>query len=375
MLVVNEFIRLYEKKKELKEEVEKELSEKEKKRALKDEHAWRKPIGCGFTIHPGYGCDNFCLYCYIQDLGFEFTKVNPNPLSGKELLYAVLNNPYVIPEITFLAFGSITDPFHPKLKGKTFEYMESLKVLGNPYQFSTKFPLNENEAEKLKEIDKNMSGLVTIATIKYKKLLEPRAPEVESRIETIKLLKSYIKPAIFFRPIIPGINDLEIEEITELALELKVPIVYGSFRATERNLKRLSAVFSIEEILKRLPTLPKGRRFVDAKTEDIIEKAIKIAKEKGVRYFIRASCHNAWAHKIVNPALEFLKKGCVLCDNNCPSRIPSVKEREVEEFLEYLGINARVESVERSQIIIKGKIPSWVKEWIERISRRFVYSK
>ncbi len=368
---MNIFIRLYEKKKKIGENLELELSEKEKREALKNEHARRKPIGCGFTIHSGYGCDNMCLYCYIQDMGLEFTKVKENPLNGKQMLYALASNPYIIPERISLAFGSISDPFHPKLKEKTLEYMKELKALGNPIQFSTKFYISEHEAKILRNVDRNMSGLITIVTLKKKKILEPRAPEIEERIETIKILKKYIKPAIFLRPIIPGITEDEIEDIINLAKSLNVPIVFGIFRATENNLKRLEKFFDISEIKRRLPVKPQGRKQVNLEMNDIILKAIRIAQEYNVRYFIRASCHNAWAHKIINPALEFLKGGCVLCENDCPNRIPYISKEEIEEFLEYLNLKAKIE-VKPWKVIIKGKIPLWVKEWIRTITYKEV---
>jgi len=357
-------LELYNKKLKLKEKVEKELKKEEKEKALKNEHTYRKPIGCGFTVHVGYGCDNMCLYCYIQDMGLEFTNVRENELSGKQILYALLNNPYFVPEKTFLAFGSICDPFHPKLRRKTFEYLKELKILGNPVQFSTKFLITKEEIKILKECDKNMSCLVTIVTLKNKQILEPKAPDIEERIECLKNLKE-LKPAIFLRPIIPGINENEVEEIINLADSLKVSIVFGIFRATQKNLERLSKFFSIKEIKRRLPEKPKGKRQINVEMQDILKKCCKIAEKYNVRYFIRASCHNAWAHKTLNLALEYLKGGCIKCENNCIEKICNIDEKEIKEFLDFLNIKVKEIKVEKFKIKIKGKIPRWVKEWLQ----------
>ena len=54
------------------------MGEEAVRRAGRDPHARRPPRPCGLTVHPGRGCPNACLYCYVGDLlGTE--PVEPEP--------------------------------------------------------------------------------------------------------------------------------------------------------------------------------------------------------------------------------------------------------------------------------------------------------
>ncbi|RLE48920.1 MAG: radical SAM protein, partial [Candidatus Methanomethylicota archaeon] len=192
--------------------LERKLSSASISKAKSDFHAKRKPRPCGLTIHSAIGCPNSCLYCYIQDMGFDFAEAKPYGLTGDELLYALLTNPYFIPSRwgTFLAFGSIADPFNVAATNKTIEYLNTISILGNPCQFSTKAHIDEDLALKLSSINTPISPLVTIVTIEKARILEPLAPSIEERLETIRNLKEKkLKPMLFLRPIIPGVTDNE----------------------------------------------------------------------------------------------------------------------------------------------------------------------
>ena len=65
--------------------------------AINDPHARRLPRACGITIHTAIGCPNACLYCYIQDMGFEFKEAKPYPLNEIQIVIALLANEYFLP--------------------------------------------------------------------------------------------------------------------------------------------------------------------------------------------------------------------------------------------------------------------------------------
>jgi len=109
-------------------------------RARGNAYSKRRPKPCGLTIHPGIGCALGCLYCYLQDMGLGKC-VELSLLSGEELVVSLLLNPRFVPGRygTFLAFGSICEPFHHEISGKTIEYLDAIdRWLGNPCQISTK---------------------------------------------------------------------------------------------------------------------------------------------------------------------------------------------------------------------------------------------
>ncbi len=110
----------------VREELASKLDRKERKEALDDRHAHREPRPCGLTVHPGRGCTYACIYCYVEDMGMP-RRPEPSRLSGLQLAYAIASNPYTLlgKGGTFLAFGSVTEPFLPAIKGR-----EDPRVLG-----------------------------------------------------------------------------------------------------------------------------------------------------------------------------------------------------------------------------------------------------
>ncbi len=292
---------ILEHKKKLAKEIEKYLTVEERRQALEDHHAKRPPRPCGMTIHTGIGCSLRCIYCYIEDMGFKWG-VKPYPLHGKQLIYALLNNPYFIPgkHGTLIAIGSVTEPFLPETVDKTLDYIVSIaKYLGNPIQFSTKMTIDDEIAKQLKRADPGISPLITIISFKYSEKLEPYAPTPWERLETIKILsKNGLKPILFYRPIIPGITE---EEYMDILREAKrygaIGVVVGSLRVTRRILSRLEHVgIPMEEIKKRLPRQPKGSEQVPIYTRDIKEEIMNYARKIGLIAFPEACMANIYTH-------------------------------------------------------------------------------
>lgn len=281
--------------------IERRLGPQQIQEALQDHHAKRKPRPCGMTIHTGIGCSLKCTYCYIEDMGFKWV-VEPYPLTGLQLVYALASNPYFVPGEygTLIAVGSVTEPFLGVTREKTFEYIEAIAAyLKNPIQFSTKMYLTRKEAYKLKQLDPGISPLITIVTIKYKDKLEPLAPPPDKRFETIKNLRSEgLKPILFLRPIIPGITENEYIEILDKARESgAVGVVVGSLRITNRILERLrKAGFDISEIIRRLPRKPRGKEQVPVSTRDLKEEIIRYARKIGLLPFPEACMANIYTH-------------------------------------------------------------------------------
>lgn len=306
-------------KNQLRKTIASKLTSKEIREAIRDHHARRKPRPCGMTIHTGIGCSLRCTYCYIEDMGFNWI-VKPYPLTGLQLVYALLYNPYFVPGEygTLIAIGSVTEPFLGVTREKTFEYIEAIATyLKNPIQFSTKMYLTRRDAYRLKQLDPGISPLITIVTIKYKDKLEPLAPPPEKRFETIKNLRSTgLKPILFLRPIIPGIIEEEYVEILEKARDSgAVGVVVGSLRVTNRILDRLrKAGLDIGEIIRRLPRKPRGREQVPISTRDLKEEIIRYARKIGLIAFPEACMANIYTHgricwkmiyhNIVVPGLE-----------------------------------------------------------------------
>ena len=324
-------------KNEIKKKIEKLVSSAQKRRALKDYHARRKPRPCGMTIHTGIGCSLRCLYCYIEDMGFKWN-IKPYPLTSIELVYALLSNSYFLPGKygTLIAIGSVTEPFHPITKEKTFEYIEALsRYLGNFIQFSTKMYLSEEDAYRLKDLDPGISPLVTIITLEYASKLEPYAPSPEERFETIKnLSKAGLKPILFYRPLIPGIVEYEYQEVLKKALKSgAVGVVAGSLRITRLILSRFKSMgIPIDEIIKRLSKQPRGNKQVSIIASDLKKMVLNYAKRLGLIPFTEACMANVYTHGYI--CWKMISRGIVIGG----LKPPTIDKKYVYSLAKVLGM-------------------------------------
>ncbi|MEM3885989.1 MAG: radical SAM protein [Candidatus Methanomethylicia archaeon] len=308
----------------LKEKYENRLPEKSIIKASSDQHSKRKPRPCGLTIHPAIGCTNQCIYCYIQDMGFNFKRITPYGLNGLELAYALLSNPYYMPTMygTYLAIGSVTEPFHELVVNKTIEYLRAIEELENPVQFSTKEYIDEETAKKIAKIKLSISPLITIVTIEKKDILEPNAKEIDLRLKTIRNLKSEgLKPMVFIRPIIPGVTDVEAEEIINEAKRAgAVGIVAGNMRITSTIIKRMkNAGLNLKGVIRGVNEEVLGKNQIYVKMEeDIKGYIVKMAEEKGLKAFKSSCCANAYVSGTT-------------CINLCRKSIGNIPKTSVEE--------------------------------------------
>jgi len=321
----------------VREDLASKLSHKERRKALKDGHAHREPRPCGLTIHPGRGCSFGCLYCYLEDMGLP---VDPEPygLTGLQLAYAVASNPFTLIGRggTFLAFGSITEPFLPRIREKTLEYLRVINAsLGNPCQLSTKAYLSQEDVIPLSDANRDISALVTIPTLDKAPLIEPFAPSPELRFQTIRNLASAgLHTALFFRPMIPGIADEEGPHILEKAFESGAKgVVLGALRVTSSILKRLQEL-GFESIESRMIREPRDRRDqVPISMGDVKRMLSKIAERVGLKVYPSACSANVDAHEL----------GCHMCDMGpCGGSLPEYDPEEIEQALSSLGIETKV---------------------------------
>ncbi|WP_440059149.1 radical SAM protein [Thermogladius sp. 4427co] len=331
------------------------LSDREKYEALNDFHARRKPRPCGLTIHTSIGCPMRCRYCYIYDMGFnEIAK--PYPLSGLQLAYALLSNKYFIPTIhgTYLAIGSVSEPFHPVAREKAFEYIQVIyEYLGNPTQFSTKSYISRGDSSKLAFLSRGLiSPLVSITTLSMWRELEPYAPSPEKRFETIRNLREAgLKPFVFIRPIMPGVTERDYREILEHAREHgAIGVVAGTLRVTKRIIRELSeAGLNIREILRRsrvpLEKMKEGIQY-DIYTEDIKQAIREYAGKIGLLFFPSACMANLYTHGLA--CWRMTLYGVSSRDLIKP------EEGEVYAFLREHGFEPRLVKVHRASLYVRG---------------------
>jgi len=309
--------------------------------AKRDHHSHRRPRPCGLTVHTGVGCPLSCLYCYIYDMGFTH-KASTYPLNPESLIYAIATNKNILlgKDGTFLALGSVTEPFLNETKGYVIKLVKLIRsYLENPIQISTKMILSSREVLDLYKADSKLSILCTIVAFKSASRLEPLAPPVEERIKFLgRLVKAGFKPTLFIRPIIPGITDREINDILKLAFDAGVEsVVFGTLRVTRSILEKLRIFPEVyEEIIRRLGRKPlTGNKQISIKGSDLKKKLVKLAREYGFKIYPSACAANVYIHGL----------HCYMCNfGPCGNinKLPEVDAKDIAEFIKWLSPSAKV---------------------------------
>ena len=189
-------------------------------------------IGFDRSINPYKGCEHGCIYCFARpthaylDLspGVDFESQIYYKTGVTSLLEKELNNPnYVCRPI---ALGTNTDPYQPGEKDLrvTREILEFLVSRKHPVSIVTKGVLLERDLDLLQKLAAehlvNVNVSITTLSRKLKNQLEPRTASPQARLRLVKSLsKKGIPVGVLVAPIIPFINDEEIEQIVSQAAD------------------------------------------------------------------------------------------------------------------------------------------------------------
>jgi DNA repair photolyase len=187
------------------------------------------------SINPYRGCEHGCSYCYARPshaylglspgLDFE-TRLFAKPNAAAVLERELADPKYIAREI---ALGANTDPYQPieRQFRITREILEVLARTDHPVTIVTKSALVTRDIDLLapmaeKGLARVALSITTLDPVLARKL-EPRAPTPAKRLEAIRLLSAAgIPTAVLMAPIIPAINDHEIEQLLERAAEAGV---------------------------------------------------------------------------------------------------------------------------------------------------------
>jgi len=187
-------------------------------------------IGFDRSINPYRGCEHGCIYCfarpthaylgYSPGLDFE-TKIVFKPEAAR-LLEKELSRPGYKPETIVL--GSNTDPYQPveRTLNLTRAILEVLARFNHPVSIVTKSAGVLRDADILGRMAaKNLARVylsVTTLNPALARAMEPRAASPARRLAAVTGLHAAGIPAgVLASPMIPGLNDSELETILEAA--------------------------------------------------------------------------------------------------------------------------------------------------------------
>ncbi len=183
-------------------------------------------IGFDRSVNPYRGCEHGCVYCYARPThayvgcspGLDFeTEIFVKDGAAQSLERELSASGYVAKT---LAIGSNTDPYQPieKRHRVTRGLLEVLACANHPVGIVTKSALVTRDLDILAPMAKK--GLVKVAISittldgDLARRMEPRASQPRLRLETIeKLAAAGVPVSVLVAPIIPAINDAEIETI------------------------------------------------------------------------------------------------------------------------------------------------------------------
>jgi DNA repair photolyase len=187
-------------------------------------------IGFDRSINPYRGCEHGCVYCFARPThaylglspGLDFeSKLFVKP-EAAELLAKELAVPGYQPKV--IAIGTNTDPYQPiERKYQVMRrILEVLERAGHPVGIVTKSALVLRDIDILARMAERKLAKVALSVTtldaELARRMEPRAATPMRRLETLRRLsQAGVPTTVMVAPVIPALNDNEIERILEAA--------------------------------------------------------------------------------------------------------------------------------------------------------------
>jgi len=219
-----------------------------------------------WTINPYRGCEFACKYCYARYThefmemrdGIEFEQKIFVKQHASELLRQELRQVKRGEEI---AIGTATDPYQPA--EKRFEITRAIleeftRQKGFEIGIVTKSNLILRDTELLQAVAKNnklfVNVTVTTVNVDLARILEPRAPRPDLRLEAVcKLNDAGVHAGLICAPVLPGITDSprDLEAVVKAAAAAGAKYIF----ANSLFLKPCSAAVFLPFLEKEFPHL------------------------------------------------------------------------------------------------------------------------
>ncbi|MCO6177264.1 MULTISPECIES: PA0069 family radical SAM protein [Ciceribacter] len=180
------------------------------------------------SVNPYRGCEHGCIYCFARpthaymglSAGLDFeSKLFAKP-DAPRLLERELAKPGYKPRT--IAIGTNTDPYQPIEREWRImrQVLEVLQKANHPVVIVTKSALITRDIDILAAMaEKGLAKVAISVTTLDRKLarsMEPRASTPTRRLEAIrKLSEAGIPTAVMMAPVIPALNDHEIERVLD----------------------------------------------------------------------------------------------------------------------------------------------------------------
>ena len=189
-------------------------------------------IGFDQSINPYRGCEHGCIYCFARPThaymglspGLDFeSRLFFKPEAARLLERELSKTSY---RCELIHMGANTDPYQPQERRLrlTRQILEVLQRFNHPVSVLTKSALVARDVDILGPMAARRlaRAAVSVTTLdrSLARVMEPRAATPERRLWAIRQLTAAgIPTTVMFAPVIPGLNDHEMEAVLHRAAE------------------------------------------------------------------------------------------------------------------------------------------------------------
>ncbi len=249
------------------------------------------------SFNPYTGCDHRCLYCYSTYIP-NFYNARPK----KRLIERLKREVRGVKEKTLISMSNSSDPYPPieremELTRKSIELFskKNLRLL-----VLTKSDIVLRDVDLLRNMRSAVSITVTTLDNEIAEKIEPFAPKPMKRVRALKKLKDKgVAVILRFDPVMPYINDEEIERVIE-ELSFVDHVVSSTLKLRPDSFSRLSNAFpELKEKLRYL-YFKSGEKignsfYLDAKLrKKILSRVAEICEKLNLSY---AFCREGFRFK------------------------------------------------------------------------------
>jgi DNA repair photolyase len=187
-------------------------------------------VGFDRSVNPYRGCEHGCVYCFARPshaywdmspgIDFETRLIAKTNLASR--LEEQLQKPGYVPQP--IALGINTDAYQPieREQRLTRQALEILLRYKHPLHIITKGSLILRDLDLLSELARQrlVSVAFSLTTLddELKRIMEPRAASPGARLRAMRTLhEAGVPVSVICAPMIPLINDMELERLLEAA--------------------------------------------------------------------------------------------------------------------------------------------------------------
>ena len=209
-------------------------------------------VGMAYSMNAYAGCEHGCIYCYARNVheywgysaGLDFERKIIVKTNAAEMLQKQLTHPKW--EVKPIMISGNTDCYQPAEKRYklTRQLLEVCNSFNQPIGMLTKNALITRDIDVLQELArKNLASIlisVTSFNEELRRTMEPRTSTASQRLHAMEqLAKAGVPVGVMLGPMIPGLNDHELQRIMKASADAGATFTSYTFIRLNGAIKEL----------------------------------------------------------------------------------------------------------------------------------------